>query len=73
MSTKYSISLKKIIDEFHFSEFYLPDSPEKIMISNPEVDRPGLALAGFYDMFNSERIQVLGKAEHKYLEGFDVA
>ena len=73
MSTKYSISLKKIIDEFHFSEFYLPDSPEKIMISNPEVDRPGLALAGFYDMFNSERIQVLGKAEHKYLEGFDIA
>ena len=26
MPTKYSISLKKIIDEFHLGELYLPDA-----------------------------------------------
>ena len=67
MPAKYKISLKKIIDEFHLEEFYLPDEAEKIMITSPEVDRPGLALTGFYDIFNPERIQVMGKAEHGYL------
>ena len=69
MSKKYSISLKKIIDEFHLKEHYLPNDPEKIMITTPEVDRPGLALSGFYDIFDADRIQVIGKAENKYLEG----
>ncbi len=67
MPAKYKISLKKIIDEFHLEELYLPDTAEKIMITSPEVDRPGLALTGFYDIFNPERIQVMGKAEHGYL------
>ena len=68
MPTKYSISLKKIIDEFHLGELHLPDAAEKIMITTPELDRPGLALSGFYDIFNPDRIQVIGKAEHTYLE-----
>ena len=68
MPAKYKISLKKIMDEFHLEELYLPDEAEKIMITSPEVDRPGLALTGFYDIFNPERIQVMGKAEHGYLD-----
>lgn len=67
MPTKYSISLKKMIDEFHLEPHYLPDSADKIMISTPEIDRPGLALSGFYDIFDSDRIQVVGIAEHTYL------
>lgn len=68
MPTKYSISLKKIIEEFHLDVIYLPDDAAKIMIDNPEVDRPGLALTGFYDIFDTSRIQILGKAEHRYLD-----
>ncbi len=68
MPAKYKISLKKIMDEFHLEELYLPDVAEKIMITSPEVDRPGLALTGFYDIFNPERIQVMGKAERGYLD-----
>ena len=67
MPAKYSISLKKIIDEFRFGVLYLPESAEKIMISTPDLDRPGLALSGFYDIFNPDRLQVIGKAEHTYL------
>ncbi len=68
MPAKYSISLKKIIDEFNLEVFYLPEPAEKILINIPDLDRPGLALTGFYDIFNPERIQVIGKAEHKYLD-----
>ena len=42
------------------------------MISNTEVDRPGLALAGFYDIFDSTRMQIIGKAETKYLSAFSL-
>ena len=67
MPAKYSISLKKIIDEFRLGELYLPEKAEKIMISSPDLDRPGLALSGFYDIFNTDRLQIVGKAEHTYL------
>ncbi|MDA7614212.1 HPr(Ser) kinase/phosphatase [Verrucomicrobiales bacterium] len=36
-------------------------------IIEPELNRPGLALAGFYTYFAEQRIQVIGNAEHSYL------
>ena len=44
-----------------------PEDFEKIMVVTPEINRPGLALAGFFDAFETERIQLIGKAEKKYL------
>src|SRR5437868_13123482 len=37
-------------------------------IREPTINRPGLALSGFYSYFAEKRIQVLGAAEHSYLE-----
>ena len=68
MKEQYSISLKTIIEEFALKPVYLPQDPQNIMISCKEVDRPGLALSGFFDRFEAERIQMLGNAEHHYLE-----
>ena len=68
MEETYSISLKTIIDEFSLTTVYLPAPAENIMITNNEVDRPGLALAGFFEIFEPARIQMIGKAEHRYLE-----
>ncbi|MBQ8339421.1 MAG: HPr(Ser) kinase/phosphatase [Clostridia bacterium] len=68
MQETYSISLATLIEKFALEPIYLPDEAEKIMISNTEVNRPGLALAGFFDMFEPSRIQIMGKAEHLYLE-----
>ena len=36
-------------------------------ISTPELNRPGLAFAGFYDVFAYDRIQMLGNTEMSYL------
>jgi HPr kinase/phosphorylase len=36
-------------------------------IIEPELNRPGLAIAGFYTYFAEQRIQVIGNAEHSYL------
>ena len=39
-------------------------------IEEPAVNRPGLALTGFFQYFAHRRIQVLGHAEHAYLASF---
>lgn len=35
-------------------------------ISTQEVNRPGLALAGFLDHFRAERVQIIGRGEHSF-------
>src|ERR1041384_8739088 len=37
-------------------------------IREPTINRPGLALSGFYTYFAEKRMQVLGAAEHSYLK-----
>lgn len=37
-------------------------------INAPELNRPGLALAGFYERFAFQRIQVFGRGEHAFLQ-----
>ncbi len=68
MKSKYSIPLGNLIREFHLQEIYLPESGQDILVQSPEVSRPGLAFAGFVDIFESHRIQLIGRAEHLYLQ-----
>lgn len=37
-------------------------------IREPTINRPGLALSGFYTYFAEKRVQVLGAAENSYLK-----
>jgi HPr kinase/phosphorylase len=41
-------------------------------IREPTINRPGLALAGFYTYFAEKRVQVLGAAEQSYLSSLSV-
>lgn len=68
MAAKYSVSLKKILKDFNTLEtLYLPDDPEKIFITSPDISRPGLAFAGYTNYFDNTRVNYLGKAEVEYL------
>ena len=67
MESKYTIPLSALIKEFQLEAIFLPDKAENIMITSPEVNRPGLAFAGFTTIFDSFRIQILGRSEHRYL------
>ncbi len=63
---EYSVSFKKLIEEFNLEILYMPED-RKIKVTDHGVNRPGLALSGYYAYFNEKRIQVIGKAEHEYL------
>ena len=67
MESKYSIPLSSLIKEFQLQPIYLPDDPDNILIKSPEISRPGLAFAGFTELFDSYRIQIIGRTEHQYL------
>ncbi len=71
MEKHYSIALSKIVDEFQFEVVVRPEHFDDIMIESPEVNRPGLALAGFYEVFDGTRIQLIGEAETRYLQSLE--
>ena len=71
MKTDFSVSLAKIIKEFSLETIYLPSEPDEILVRNVEVNRPGLQLAGHYEFFDSERVQIIGKTEESYLKELD--
>lgn len=63
---EYSVPFQSIIDEFKLEIIHFPEG-KSIKITRAEVNRPGLALAGFFECFDHQRIQLIGNAEHQYL------
>ncbi|MBO4692956.1 MAG: HPr(Ser) kinase/phosphatase [Clostridia bacterium] len=70
MKTGYKISLDKIIKEFSLEPLYMPESGDKLFVSSPEINRPGLQFAGYFEYFAPERIQILGISEIEFLRRF---
>ncbi len=63
----YSIALSVLIEEFSLRTVYMPKPAEDILISRPDTNRPALALSGFFNLFEPDRIQLIGNAEHEFL------
>ena len=70
MRTNFTIGLSKIISEFSLEVLNMPESDGEIMISSSEVNRPGLHMAGYFEFFDAERIQIIGKSEESFLKRF---
>jgi len=64
----YTVSLADVMKETLLTAVYMPTPPEERMIASSDVNRPGLALSGYFDYFDNERIQILGKNEYGFLE-----
>lgn len=71
MNEKFNVSLQKVIDEFKLETIYIPKNANEVLIDENDVNRPGLQLMGFYEYFNPERIQIIGKMEFAYLSTID--
>lgn len=67
----YEVSLDSLIKFLRLTEIYMPENKENIMITRKDVNRPGLPFTGFFESFEPDRIQIIGKAEHKYLQSLD--
>lgn len=65
--TGNSVKLAKIIQEFNLETIFLPENINDVLITRSEVNRPGLQLAGFFEYFTPERVQLIGRVESIYL------
>ena len=63
--------LKKLVDEVGFQIVNRASDYETKTITTEVVNRPGLQLTGFYEHFDSDRIQIIGIIEMTYLRGFN--
>lgn len=64
----YTVEMQKLIDKHHL-ENLTPEIPlDELSISQTDVNRPALQLAGYFDYFDNNRIQVIGHVEASYLE-----
>jgi len=68
MDSPYSITLGQVIEEFRLEVISAPQGYENIRIEADDVSRPGLQLAGFFEYFDTSRLQLLGKVENTYLD-----
>jgi len=68
---KYTVKLTSIIDELQLEKIYVPENIDEIIVEKKEVNRPGLQLTGFFDHYDPERIQIIGKVEYHYLIGLE--
>jgi len=71
MPTSFTVTLANIINELSLGKIFMPDDPEKIIISSIEINRPGLELTGYLDFFDNDRIVIMGKTELSYLAHFE--
>ena len=62
------ITLSEIAEKMNLKNL----TPEVDMIEKvvnvPDVNRPALQLAGFYDRFDSNRVQIIGNVENRYVQ-----
>ncbi len=69
MEKQYTVTLEKIVKELSLETIYMPENGTERLIVSAEINRPGLALNGYFEHFDNARIQVLGKSEFGFLEG----
>lgn len=64
----YTVQLSNLIEKMNLENATPEIDLKAIKLTQPDVNRPALQLAGFYDYFDSDRVQIIGYVEHAYLQ-----
>ncbi len=67
MKSQFSVSLARIAKEFSLKPILTVGDPETTMIRSADVNRPGLQFSGYYEYYDNDRIQLIGKSEESFL------
>lgn len=63
-----SVKLQTVVEKMDLKNLTPEIDMNDIEISAPDINRPALQLAGFFDHFDSARVQVIGYVEYAYLQ-----
>ena len=67
---KVKLSIDKFVEDLNLNVLYKGDI-EDLFIDTSDLNRPGLQMAGFFEYFAVNRIQLLGMVEMTYLQNLD--
>ena len=62
-----AVSVQDLLDIIHFHVIYSTETALQKEITTSEIMRPGLEMAGYFDYFTPERIQLFGMKEWSYM------
>lgn len=68
MDKGYEVKLEKMIEGMELVNFTPVMDISEVVIHQAEINRPALQLAGFFDQFAQNRVQVIGRVEMVYMQ-----
>ncbi|MDE5825870.1 MAG: HPr(Ser) kinase/phosphatase, partial [Lachnospiraceae bacterium] len=63
-----SVSIEKVIEKFKLKNLTPQINVENIKIHQPDINRPALQLAGYFEHFEETRPQIIGFVEFSYMK-----
>lgn len=67
----YGVTIAELIEKMKLKNMTPEIDVEKAVLTHPDVNRPALQLAGFFDHFDKDRVQIIGFVEQEYLRQMD--
>ena len=67
-----SISLQRLIDKFKMKNLTEEINIDKIKITQPDINRPAIQMTGYFEHYDSTRLQIVGFVEHTYMQSLTV-
>ncbi|MCR4834063.1 MAG: HPr(Ser) kinase/phosphatase [Butyrivibrio sp.] len=66
-----SVSMKRIIEKMGLQNLTPEVDISKVRILQPDINRPALQLAGYFEHFEATRLQIIGFVEYTYMQSMD--
>lgn len=63
----HGVAITELIEKMNLKNMTPDIDADKIVLTHPDVNRPALQLAGFFDHFDNERVQIIGYVEQEYI------
>lgn len=63
----YGVTVEELIEKMNLKNVTPEIDVEMAVLTHPDVNRPALQLAGFFDHFDKERVQIIGYVEQAYI------
>ncbi|MCQ2498061.1 MAG: HPr(Ser) kinase/phosphatase [Lachnospiraceae bacterium] len=68
-----SVKMEKIVDKMKLTNFTPELDVTKVRVKVPDINRPALQMAGYFEHFEAVRLQVIGFVEYSYMQGLPEA
>ncbi len=65
------VTIQELADKMHLKNLTPNIDLETIVLTQSDINRPALQLAGFFDYFDNNRVQIIGLVEQEYIKTMD--